>query len=611
MLAQSKLPFHRRLAQATNARHSILTLFRHLVECLQQLPRPPQLHSLIPFPMITMRRLKSSNPFRLSPSRVILLAVFLSAIFLLLCPLPAPSPSFLPRPLSEIHIPTRDASHLLPQQSWKQPALQTIHASSFNSSHITLSLLTTGVDTQSFGRVFTPLACFLNRSIAFPTALIEPALVACHVPRTFLLPNTHITLLLRNDAALRDALTGPQRLHGERFQLYKGDVEPLRENNPNLLLHTDRLRSQLRSEGGPGLAYIRSDVHWQPRLLDDAPPHNHKYELCLMTAMKQYPFLLPPWLEYYRRLGVDQVFLYDNGAPVDLHKYLAKWRDFVQVVFWPWPRSQMQSNNHFLLASKSRCRFLAFFDADEFAMVGGGPATINESKEPTAEIEKKNVMSQVDTEFKLEDMPLLKRYVLFRYLQGYQQISFRFLVMVNSGYVRRPNGDLPELYTHRAEHQKMSSGKVIINRDREWSHHKIHIVKGKGKGKKNYWNMTLELEPKSVAHSAMLVHYTHRSWEDFVAKNKIGGASVMTAGRPPKMLDVDKPDPEYMNEASVKYEGFRDRWREIMKMKDTGRLTLTWKIDEDEWCRATFCPRCRGLPQLEHRTCSLTGGGTR
>ncbi|CDF33310.1 unnamed protein product [Chondrus crispus] len=161
--------------------------------------------------------------------------------------------------------------------------------------------------------------------------------------------------------------------------------------------------------------------------------------------------------------------------------------------------------------------------------------------------------------------------------------------MVNSGFVRRPKGDLPELYVHRAAEQPMSSGKVVIERDREWIDHKIHIVKGKGQ--KMYWNTTLELDPNTLEHSAMVVHYTHRSWEDFVAKNEVGGASVMTTGRPPKKLDKDKPDPEYMNENKVRFDAFRSRWRKTMKIKNTGRVMVTWRRN-GAWCTARYCPSC-------------------
>lgn len=408
---------------------------------------------------------------------------------------------------------------------------------------------------------------------------------------------------------MREALAGPQQLHGELFELQDGDVTPLREHRTDeLILHGKRLTSQLRREGGPGMAYIRSDVLWEQRLLDTVEADAPRYELCVMTAMKQYPFLLPSWLEYYRRVGVDQVFVYDNDAPEDLERMLTKWKGFAQVVYWPWPRSQMQSNIHFLFASKTRCRFVAFFDADEFVMVGGPPGKLataggndNAGGQDSAIGKSEGV--------KLRDLPLLKRYVLFHESQGYKQISFRFLVMVNSGYVHRPKGNLPELYVHRAKVQEMSSGKVVIDTERNWMHHKIHMVKGSGN--KMYWNTSLELSPRSVEHSAMLVHYTHRSWEDFVAKNKVGGASVMTAGRPPKVLDVEKPDPAYMGEASIKFEGFRDRWRELMKIKDTGRVMLTWKTEDSARCRASYCPKCRISMSLGQSTCTAVSVVTR
>lgn len=204
---------------------------------------------------------------------------------------------------------------------------------------------------------------------------------------------------------------------------------------------------------------------------------------------------------------------------------------------------------------------------------------------------------------RLDGIPLLKRYVLHRATQGFRQIVFHFLVMVNSGYVRRPQGELPKLYTHRAAEQAMKMGKTVIDTGVDWEYHKIHLVQGVGN--RQYWNETMELEPKSVDHNALLVHYTKRSWEDFVVKNAVGGASIMTAGRPPTKLDVDKPDPGYMRAAAVEWTGFRTMWEAVMKGEDNGRVMLTWVNGDRKRCRAAYCSSCRISAQIGEIDCFL------
>lgn len=110
-------------------------------------------------------------------------------------------------------------------------------------------------------------------------------------------------------------------------------------------------------------------------------------------------------------------------------------------------------------------------------------------------------------------------------------------------------------------------------------------------GGRVYWNATMEVEAQDERDNGMLVHYTRRSWEDYVAKMKMGGASVMTAGRPPRMAEVDVVDEEYMREEKVVFMGFRERWREIMKMEDFGKVVLTW-VKKGRRCRVDVCRSC-------------------
>lgn len=429
---------------------------------------------------------------------------------------------------------------------WKRPLTLTVHATESNGT-VEMTLFTTGVDIAELGRSFKSVGCLIG-DYAVPAARLQPAMVTCTIRRDLLVEGMPVTVVVQNDEVLRDALQADtQTLGGETFSFQAGDVVPLAETSKDL------------EEFGE-VASIRTLVKWHDGHVDE--PTGVRHELCLMTAMRQYPYLLKDWIAFYRRMGVDKFYIYENWATEDLNKLVGD--DFVEVVRWPWVRSQMQSNNHFLLASKARCKYTAYFDADEFAMIGGP-------------IEKN----------------MLKKYIRLRSAESYTEVVFHFLMMLNEGYVRRPRGALPSLYTRREKSQAVKLGKPVIDNDVKWDFHKIHLVaRGKESTGETYWNTTMELEPTSIRHNAMLVHYTKRSWEEFVVKNKVGGASVMTKGRPHILLDIDEPDEEYMSlEKSVKFVRFKDRWEKTMRLADDGRMTLTRSMDGFD-CRRQWCPRC-------------------
>ncbi|CAN8070846.1 unnamed protein product [Agarophyton chilense] len=425
---------------------------------------------------------------------------------------------------------------------WKRPLTISLHAR-LNGSFVRLSLFTSGVHTDTYGRSFSSVGCMIG-TVVVSAIETRPELTVCLVPRSYLTYNAPLTVVLQYNQPLRDAMNETQQIKGENFTIYPQDVRVLpKEAAPYLNV--------------PGsLAAVRTAVRWQNHMMD--VPSKSRYQLCMMTAMRQYPFLLKDWMDYYRRMGVDYFYIYENSASTPLRDHIDT--NYAEVVHWPWSRSQMQSNNHFLLAARNRCKFVAFFDADEYVMIGD---------------RQRNA---------------LKRYVLSRRNEGWSQVVFHFLMMVNNGYVKRPKGSLPDLYTLREKGQRIRQGKAVIYTDCEWTWHRIHMVEGRGC--KTYWNTTLELNPQSLQHNSMLVHYSKRSWEDFVAKNAVGGASVMTTGRPKKVLKVDEPDKMYMAIEGQKFVRFKKVWKRVMKRPDDGCIELerhNHNGDRHSW---SYCPRC-------------------
>lgn len=73
---------------------------------------------------------------------------------------------------------------------------------------------------------------------------------------------------------------------------------------------------------------------------------------------------------------------------------------------------------------------------------------------------------------------------------------------------------------------------------------------------------------------------------------------------PKKVLDVNKPDPEYMNEGYEEFTGFRKRWAEIVARKDHGLIALVREREDKLQCMKHYCPGCI-FRKMSRKTCTV------
>ncbi|KAJ6890085.1 glycosyltransferase family 92 protein [Populus alba x Populus x berolinensis] len=102
--------------------------------------------------------------------------------------------------------------------------------------------------------------------------------------------------------------------------------------------------------------------------------HEHKsntgkYELCACTMLWNQASFLREWIIYHAWLGVERWFIYDNNSDdevqevideLNLHKYN------ITRHAWPWVKTQEAGFSHCALRAKHECKWLGFFDVDEF-----------------------------------------------------------------------------------------------------------------------------------------------------------------------------------------------------------------------------------------------------
>ena len=96
-----------------------------------------------------------------------------------------------------------------------------------------------------------------------------------------------------------------------------------------------------------------------------------KYFLCGVTMIKNCSKFLPDWVSYHRRIGVDHFYVLDNISP-DLDMLTGQ--PDVEFIRWPWRRSQHAAFTFVGLMAKSRCRWIVYFDVDEYVYPRSSPS---------------------------------------------------------------------------------------------------------------------------------------------------------------------------------------------------------------------------------------------
>lgn len=248
---------------------------------------------------------------------------------------------------------------------------------------------------------------------------------------------------------------------------------------------------------GDGSFVVDSNVLWNGQMEKPLADDEGRYKVCMMTQEKTFPEYIPEWVSYHRRLGVDHVYIYDNNAARNLSGIFKDAPD-IEVIEWPWERSQLQAQNHFLLSGRFRCQWAVLIDVDEYVMLR--------------------------PKFPIVGEPPLKKYLrLMREVRDYSQVRLTSVALGSSGHIYRPGAPLAETYWHYANIQDNLTKPIV------WLGHAlpdslVHRVSMAN----TYYSLTTEsalVEPET-SHVA-LMHMKYRSWEDYVLKGRGGRNSYL------------------------------------------------------------------------------------
>lgn len=152
--------------------------------------------------------------------------------------------------------------------------------------------------------------------------------------------------------------------------------------DPRMFTFTAKIEIPRRLRDRPDWE-VTLGISGQPPCRIERPAIEPSGQLAIMTLAKFDAPYVGEWLEYHRALGVQHVYLYNNGSP-ELHAALAPYGDFVTEIDWPYrygmydaslepfwkPDSHMWTQPpamvHAALRFGQAWDWMAFIDADEF-----------------------------------------------------------------------------------------------------------------------------------------------------------------------------------------------------------------------------------------------------
>ena len=155
-----------------------------------------------------------------------------------------------------------------------------------------------------------------------------------------------------------------------------------------------------------------------------------KYEVAVVAISKNEGLYLKEWVEYYRIIGIDKIYFYDNESDDNTKILIKPYVDggFVEYTLIRGTGKQLDAYNDAIAKHKDECRYMAFLDMDEYLM----PENKGE---------------------KIGD--IVKRLLSIK--GNAAGVALNWCLYGNSGHVKRPEGLITESYVNRAsDHNSMN-----------------------------------------------------------------------------------------------------------------------------------------------------------
>lgn len=488
-----------------------------------------------------------------------------------------------PPPLTPMsRLPPRTADSRPPHpDDWARPRVNTVTGVRGDGG-MQIFLFTQGIYAPAFGWELKVVGCIFGERVLNVTGAYKGGTYSCWMPGTAKV-ESRVSVVIEKDAkSLKVWKTGvnmeDKGVKGGRVWV-EGDLVSGEEVDGLVWEGTEGTRFKPED-----VLYVRSGVKWEGQV-DGAMPKaagdgggEGRYQICLATQEKVNPWDLETFLEYHRRIGVDQFFVYDNHASEDLAA--ASWANAkdVEVVYWPFAKSQLTAHSHALIMTRRRCEWLLLIDVDEYVYV--------HDKKPRA------------------GMPALKRAANSWISRGVDWCYMRDIPFGPSGHVMRPDLPDPEAYTFiLLPWPKPNLGKSIVRTDVMTPESSVHSIRPDAPHKSHRHVGRRVLPPSLLSSDGAprglskgefyVAHYKSRSWEDMVRKGAGGRNSIFVrdwaVSRGSDEWSIDKPPKGYADppKRTKPWSGMRDYFKMMMHPDRKSKGQMLVRVEGGKRCYST------------------------
>jgi len=216
--------------------------------------------------------------------------------------------------------------------------------------------------------------------------------------------------------------------------------------------------------------------------------------LSLVVIVKDEDAYLKEFIEYYKLLGVDHFYFYDNESANPLTNSLKEYRKSVTINTIKGKAKQMEAYSHYLSKYKKDTRWAAFIDLDEF-------------------IVPKNTYSLAD---------FLKDY------EYADALGINWTLFGDNNHETKPDGLVTENYTRREQKQNIHI-KSIVNPQRAVTAANPHFMimkEGATYVDAKHHPITGAFNENYTLDLIQINHYFTKSAEEFIVKARRGRADT-------------------------------------------------------------------------------------
>lgn len=168
------------------------------------------------------------------------------------------------------------------------------------------------------------------------------------------------------------------------------------------------------------------------------PPYRLQDGISIVCIAKFEAPYIEEWVNYHLNQGIDRIYLYDNESPDGLYKLLEPFIQSGKVVYtyYPGRARQLDAYNDAIQKFKTRTKYMAFLDCDEFLVPETPESTLFE---------------------------IIDRLINSNWRCGGLAVNWR--MYGSSGYDEKPNGSVLASFLYRGDGNSKGSNciKTIAN----------------------------------------------------------------------------------------------------------------------------------------------------